>query len=222
MASVTTDAFPIDMRIQNDEYTYTFRPELYTVAAGSYISDSSFGASAALVNTYKNLQLNGETTIPLTGTTNVSASTFGRVRQRDNQVDFDINITLNANVVDPAYTTQELRIKVLDPLSNEPQKYKRGLPEPDINHFLPEFLDVEITNKSNIQIAPTIAQPPQDVILCGRLLDTGVLALTVKSMASPPTSAGLTHAQLSAIWSAVGTQVIFIRVHGSYRALSHP
>ena len=109
-----------------------FRPELFTVAAGSYASNHVYGSGADLVNTY-----NDET---------VRDASHASIRQHDTSVDINLNVVLDLSLADPSFPDgEELRIRTLQPLaSGEPNAYSKKMPLKSVNYRQSLFLDVEI------------------------------------------------------------------------------
>lgn len=208
------------MQIESTADTsYGFRPELFAVAAGSYVSNRSFGAGAAEVGSYSASQLPSGSFV--VGPTTYNVSTTALMRRADNNVDINVNITLNRAITPPDTETGELRIKVLPRTSSEPVRYARTFPEPARNLFLPQFFDVEILRVGvGGNWEPALPNAANHV-LAARLLDDSTLALTdINQTVAPPTTAGLNVSGLDALLGGVNTGPLVISVRGSYRGIT--
>lgn len=201
-----------DRSVQTNISHSGFRPELFTVATGSYASNQVYGSGAALVNDY-----NDET---------VRNSSRASIRQHDRSSDFSLKITLDLSLADPGFVTdEELRIRTLQPLgSGEPGRYLNKLPVKSTNYRQPLFLDVEIINPATgfpFAGFPVIAGAGQ---LQARLLISGELALVVSDLTAgpPPTVTPLTTGDLSPLFGAAAGTQLEISIRGSYRAENHP
>jgi hypothetical protein len=195
-----------------------FRPELFTVANGTYASNAVYGSGTAATSTYINNQLQrGTTTIPLTGTSFVTSTEGCDIRQQDRDVDFTCSVVLDGTT-DPDFSTQELRIRpyVANPIV--PPSHRIPLPLPMKDLPLPLFHDVEIVNKAGVQIAPDATAGQGGVFsLLARLLEDGQLALVVENTVDQPsTSRGLRHDDIDA--GFVADNIIRITVRGTYKA----
>lgn len=197
-----------------------FRPELYTVAAGSYASNEVYGLGAPLVSSYLDIQLSrGTTTVPLIGASGppfVNSTEGCDIRQHDNEVEFVCSVTLDANpATDPDLGTEEIRIRPRPITPNLPSRYIIPLPLPTRGSN-PVFEDVEIQNKSGVQVAPAGVGA---WLLEARLLKDGNLALVKKDVSATGTQqTALTHDDISAAF--VANNVISITVRGKYLAQS--
>lgn len=198
-----------------------FRPELYTVAAGTYASNGVYGVGADLVNSYKNIQLpRGTTTVPLTGASGppfVTSTEGCDIRQHDNEVNFVCSITLDANPsTDPDLNTEELRIRPQRPFYNQPARYMLPFPLP-VRGTQPVFEDVEIQNRTGAQVAPSVGVGAW--VLEARLLVDGTLALAKRNTDTVGTQqTALTHDDIAGAFST--NDVISITMRGKYLAQS--
>jgi len=196
-------------------YNRGFRPELYTVAAGTYASNAVYGVAAAVANSYASVQLaRGTTTIP-NGSGGFVNSTEGcEIRQHGSDVEFLCSITLNGNT-DPDFSAEELRIKPRN-LPGAPGRYKIPLPLPSRFHEDPVFENVEIQNKAGVQIAPDVTAGVGTWLLEARLLKDGTLALLKKDISVLGTQqTALVHNDINAGFAA--DQVINITIRGTYK-----
>ncbi len=194
-----------------------FRPELYTVANGSYTSNVVYGSGAALVNTYLPLQLSrGTTTIPLSGPSFVTSTEGCDHRQSERDVDFVCSVVLNSNSVDPDFGQEELRIRPRPRRIEDPPRYIKALPIALRALPLPLFEDVEIVNKAGVQIAPDSGTTTGTYIIQARLLQDGTLALVLKDLITQ-TSRGLTADDIDAGFIPVDN-IIRIIVSGHYKS----
>ena len=198
----------INRSVKKDICHSGFRPELFTVDAGSYASNQVYGSGLAAANDY-----NTETI------RNVS---IANIRQHDTDVDFSVKITLDLSLADPGFTgNEEIRIRTLQPLAaGEPGSYLKKLPIKSVNYGQPLFLDVEIIDPSTgapfagFPVAAGIGQ------LQARLLISGELALVVVDLTAgpPPVVTPLTADDLAPLFGAgAGTQLL-MSVRGSYRS----
>ena len=206
----TTDI--VDRQVQKAISHGGFRPELFTVATGSYASNHIYGSGAALVNDY-----NTET---------LQHISEAAIRQHDRDVDYNLKILLDLSLANPGFVTdEEIRIRTLQPLaSGEPGRYLQKLPVKDRSYRQPLFLDVEIVDPSTG--APFAGFPAVAGIgqLQARLLISGEMALVVTDLTAgpPPTVTPLTHGDLSPLFGAgAGTQ-LQISVRGTYRGQNQP
>jgi len=189
-----------------------FRPQLFTVATGSYASNPVYGSSAALVNDYNDEIIQG--------------SSRADIRQHDRDVDYNVKIILDLSLADPGFVTdEEIRIRTLQPLTaGQPGRYSNRIPVKDVNYRQPLFLDVEIINPATG--APFAGFPAVAGIgqLQARLLIGGELALVVSNLAAgpPPTTTPLTAGDLSPLFGAAAGTQLQISVRGSYRGQSNP
>ena len=191
-----------------------FRPELFTVAGGSYASNLVYGSGAAMLSSYE----------PQT----VRSMSRSDIRQQDNDVDFSFNVTLDMSLADPGFpATEELRLRTLQPLgASTPGAYLKKLPIKNTNHRQQLFLDVEIINATPgaagagfpFAAFPVVAGVGQ---FQARLLTNGELALvvydpaTVAASATTPLTAGDLPA---ALFGAAAGTVLQISIRGSYRS----
>ena len=188
-----------------------FRPELFTVGAGTYASNHVYGSGIALVNTYTPQSL--------------SSLSRASIRQHDRDVDYSLKITLDLSLADPAFNNEELRIRTLQPLgATDSGAYLKKIPVKSVNYRQPLFLDVEVINPATG--APFAGFPVNAGIgqLQARLLISGELALVVADLTAgpPPTVQPLTALDLAPIFGAgAGTQ-LQISVRGSYRGENSP
>lgn len=203
----------------NGIYNRGFRPELYTVANGTYASNGVYGVGAALANSYLSIQLSrGTTTVPLVGDSFVTSTEGCDIRQHGNNIDFVCSVTLNANpLTDPDFNDEEIRIRPRQPAFDRPPRYGIPLPLPDRNLAEPVFDDVEIQNKSGVQIAPDASAGPGAWLLGARLLKDGTLALIKRDTSVTGTQeSALLHNDINA--GFVADNVISITIRGSYRS----
>ena len=198
----------LNSSIKKDICNSGFRPELFTVDAGSYASNQVYGSGLAAVNDY-----NTET---------IRKSSIANIRQHDSDVDFSIKVVLDLSLSAPGFITgEEIRIRTLQPLaSGEPGAYSRKLPVKSINYGQPLFLDVEIIDPSTG--APFAGFPSAAGIgqLQARLLINGELALVVADLSAgpPPVVTPLTSTDLAPLFGAAAGTKLLISVRGSYRS----
>ncbi len=196
-----------------------FKPLLFTVVNGSYNSNLVFGSGAAQLNSYQMFQLpRGTTTVPFVGPSFVTSTEGCDYQLEEREINFTCSVVLNAQLPDPAFGDEELRIKPFPRLTTEPPQFLKPLPIPLRTAPLPFFDDVEIVNKAGIQIAPDVGSTTGVYILQARLLQDGTLALVLKDITTaPPTVRGFQHDDFD---SAFGTlnEIIRIIIRGSYKA----
>jgi hypothetical protein len=204
-------------RILSDKSVKTgFRPELYTVAAGSYISNPSHGALSESVNSYVNIQIPRGTSSIASSTGGLVNSTEGcEITRKDGKVNFTCSIMLNAQT-DPAYGTEELRIKPRFFGFDQPARYMVGLPVPSQGtNKLPFFSDFEILDKDSVVIAPDLGTGAGVWELRAVLLNDRTLALVLYNQATGNTQP-LTHNNIDAAFG-VADSAIFINIRGEYK-----
>lgn len=193
--------------VQNDISHTGFRPQLYTVVGGSYASNSVYGSGAALVHDYN--------------TEIIQSASRSSIRQHDTQVEYDIKIILDLHQADPAFDTEEVRIRTLQPLiAGEPGCYLTRLPIKPTNYRQPLFLDVEIVNPATGK--PFAGFPATAGVgqLQARLLINGDMALVTTNLAAgpPPTVTPLTGNDFDVLFGAAAGTELEISVRGSYRS----
>lgn len=196
-----------------------FSPELFTVVAGSYASNAVYGLGAAATNSYLSIQLpRGTTTVPLVGGSGppfVTSTNGCDIRQHDNEVDFICSVVLTGTT-DPAFGSDELRIRPRTTTLADPARYRRGMPLAQHSAQI-VFDEVEIQNKAGTQIAPDATAGGGTWLLQARLLKDGTIAL-VKS------NVGIVGTQQTALKASeinagfVANNVINITVRGKYLA----
>lgn len=194
-----------DLKIESQITHRGLRPQLFAVAAGSYTSNAVYGSGA--------VEIAGSSTA-YDGVMNSDLSTIS-IRQHDTDVVFNVQITLDGSVANPVVDAGEVRIRTLQPLvSTDLYKYSRVLPVPDVNYPLPLFEEVEVLDENGVNLLPSITNG----LLQVRLLYGGQLALVQQDLSAgpPPTSAGLTTAQLGGLFGVVN-RVIRIIIRGRYR-----
>jgi len=184
-----------------------FRPQLFTVVGGSYVSNPPvYGSGATLLNDY-----NDEI---------ISTKSFAKIRKEDTNVEFNIKIVIDLSLVDPAHpATEELRIRTSQPLaSGEPARYRNALPVPSSKFNLPLFNDIEfIDSTTGLQLA-TGAIPAGKIQ--ARMLYGGELALIVTDFSAgpPPTVTPMDAGDLAAAFGAAAGTELIISIRGTYRA----
>lgn len=189
-----------------------FRPEMFTVANGSYVSNAAYGSGAAAANSYSSIQIaRGSTAIPLVGTALVSSSEGCNIRVDGNEVEFVCNVVLNA-AVDPAFGTEEVRIKARTPTLGVTRTYT-SFPLASTKFPSPVFDDVQIVSKLNAAVAPDTNVAGDDLRIQARLLHDGSLALVLNNQTTPAVR-GLQHDDFNAGFGA--NAVIFVTVRGKY------
>ena len=199
-----------------------FRPELYTVANSSYALNAVYSVGAPLVNSYLNVQIpRGTSTVVLdTGPPPVFVnSTEGcNIRQQDRDVDFMISVCLDGNpLTKPNFGDEELRLRPQKTPLNRPLRYRVPLPLSKRDQTSPTFNDVEIINKTGVQIAPNASAGAGACVLGARLLRDGLIALTKKDLLL----VGIQETALRASDINAGfttDNVIFITLRGNYKA----
>lgn len=189
-----------DLKLQSDVSYSGFRPQLFTVAAGSYASDATYGSNTDPTGDYSSVAIVSES--------------IAKTRVDDNQVDFDVQISLDATAADPAATGgDELRIRVVPRVAGEPQRYRQGLPPSKTPLTLPLFTDVDVILKSTGATSGTLTG-----LLEARLLYGNELALVARdTTATPPAHDALTATSLSALFGQQAADSILITVRGQYR-----
>lgn len=206
----------------NGIYNRGFRPELYTVADGTYASNAVYGVGETLLNSYLSVQIpRGTSTVPLIGASGppfVSSTEGCSIRQNGRDVDFVCSVVLDGNPsTEPAYGNEELRIRPQRFDFTQPARYMRPLPLSDRNLDEPNFDSVEILNKSGVQIAPDATAGAGAWLLEARLLKDGTLALVKKDISLIGTQqTALRHSDIDAGFTS--NDVISITIRGSYRA----
>lgn len=203
----TSNNTSIDRGVQNNIAHTGFRPQLFTVASGSYASNQVYGSGAALVNDYN--------------TEIIQDASRAAIRQHDNNVEYNVKVVLDLSLANPGFVTgEEVRIRTLQPLaSTEPGRYLTRLPKKDVNYRQPLFLDVEIINPATgapFAGFPSVAGAGQ---LQARLMMNGDLALVVTDLTAgpPPTVTPITAGDLAALFGAAAGTRLQIDVRGSYR-----
>lgn len=211
MSTAVTDNVQ-DRQVMNSIVQSGFRPQLFLVAAGSYASGPSYGSGAASTGNY-------DSQTPPVTIRNSSSSilqTRAHIRQQDNNINFDITLTLDATQANPfgGQNTDEVRIRVLPLSTGESTRYNNPLKVNDPLYGLPLFLNVEIVNQAGVDQLPSAV----NTVLQARLLLGGELALVQQNQtAAPPTTAALTAAQLGARLGGVGGTELRIHVRGEYK-----
>jgi len=211
---------PFNQKATADSVTQGgFRPLLYTVAAGSYTSNIVYGSGAAELNNYDTFQLpRGSTTVPLIGVAYVTSTEGCDFRLESRKVNFTCSVVLNAQLADPTFGDEELRIKPRPRDADDPPQYLKPLPIPLRTAPLPLFEDVEIVNKFEVQVAPDSGAGTGTYQLQARLLQDGHLALVLKDLTTiPPTVRGFQHNDIDSLFDT-SDEVIRIRIRGSYKA----
>lgn len=190
-----------------------FRPELYTVASGTYASNSVHGLGAPVINSYTNIQLARGVGPPF-----ITSVEGCDIRQHGQSVDFTCSITLDGNpLTEPDFSNQELRIRPRRARFDQPGRYGISLPLAKRGTDGPVFKGVEIINKDGVQIAPGSKAGPGAWLLEAKLLIDGSIALLKRNI-------GILGTQVTALRHAdiddgfVMNQVIAITVYGSYMA----
>lgn len=196
-----------------------FRPLLFTVANGSYVSNIVFGSGATEVNNYETYQLpRGTTYVPLTINSYVTSTEGCDFQMTGQKVNFICSVVLNAQLIDPGFGTEELRIRPYPRSDIEPAQYLKPLPVPLRTALLPLFEDVEIVNKLGVQVSPDSGTVAGVYDLQARLLQDGQLALVLKDITTtPPTVRGLQSADINNLFGTAD-EIIRITIRGCYRA----
>lgn len=162
-----------------------FRPELFTVPAGTYDSNLSYGAGTPATHSFVQLGLqlpSGTTTFPLTANPSgvtIQSKSDALFTKRDSSVTFTIAITINTNPAVPGGVAgdEELRIRTLQPFPPSPLvpgRYLQTLPLQE-RTIEPLFWDVSMTNKNGVPIVP--AAFGVNTVIAARLLDDQTIAL---------------------------------------------
>jgi len=210
--------------VENGVFSGGFKPELYSVANGSYNSNARFGPSSPLLTSYLINELpRSTTTVPLgvTGPPFVTSATGCDYSMQANKVEFVCNVTLGG--ADPDYTdNEELRIRPARRINFNRAVGQRGLPAPDSKFSPPLFDDVEIVNKAGAEAAPDPGSPAGEYQIQARLLLNGELALVLKDVAGgpPPIIRGLQNGDIDGSFAV--DNVISITVRGTYRCAGMP
>lgn len=194
MSTAITESF--DRSVEGPVVPGGFRVQLYTVAAGAYVGDASYGVSAAAAETYSSDITTGQ----------------GRFQRTGKVATFNVELTLDTSGADPITTgTGELRIRVLPAAGSEPGRYSRGLPRGVTND---SFVSVEVVDTTTGQTPAGYATAG---VLSTRLLDDGSLALVVTPdvTAAPPAPVALTAAAVTPSFGGTATNFT-IRVNGTY------
>lgn len=197
-----------------------FRPELYTVENGTYVSNSSYGAEAPLTNSYLSNQLKkGTTVIPLIGAAGppfVKSTEGCEIRQNGRDVDFSVSVCLNGNT-DPNFGNEELRIKPRQRTFDQPPRYSIPFPLPCNELPTPTFKVAEILNKAGSPVAPDSGVATGTWVLGARILRDGTMALTKTNIdVAGSNEFPLLHADIDEGFTA--DNVIFVNVRGTYKA----
>lgn len=187
-----------------------YRPQLYTVAGGSYVSNAVYSSGATEVNNYENETLRRNS--------NPLARTTGSIRKHGKNVDFSVEVALNCDLANPGFgATEELRIRVLPLSTGDPFRYGRGLPISDPLYGLPLFTEVEVVD------ADTGLVPGAFGALAGqlqaRLLKGGDLALVSNDLGQggiPATVTALNAGDIAGLFGGT-INLLRISVRGSYR-----
>lgn len=196
------------------------RPELYTVATGSYATVQDpptslvHAPSAASVDTYLPVQLQSILHYAVTGKI----------------VHVQGSIVLDQSGADPVDTsTDEIRVRTQVPSATEPGAWGGNLPLPAYGAGSSEpLLTVELYDENDTRQdgAPIVDQTSGTGPLAARILADGTLALlevrnssaaTTSIAIAPVVTFPLTDARLTAMlaWSRTSGEARFI-VHGSY------
>lgn len=201
-----------DRQVQKSVSHRGFRPQLFTVAAGSYASNHIYGSGAALVNDYDTEQL--------------QTLSEASIRQHDRDVDYNIKLLLDLSLADPGFAAgEEVRVRTFQPLgTTEPGSYLKKLPVKDSRYRQPLFLDVEFVNPATgapFAGFPVAAGAGQ---LQARLLISGELAFAVTDLTAgpPPTVTPLTAADLAPLFGAAAGTQMQISIRGTYRGQNQP
>lgn len=183
-----------------------FRSELFTVAAGSYAANQSYGSGAVSTGSLASVS---------------TSDSQCKIRKQDADVDFSIDVVLDTTAAAPGLSAgDELRVRSLRPVgSNNPARYSAVLPVPDRKFGLPLILDVEVVNELGLAPSgfPSVAGVGQ---LQARLLHGGELALVVRDGQSGPSAVTtpLTFGDVSPLFGQ--DESVIIRVRGTYRGIS--
>lgn len=183
-------------------------PNVHTVAAGSYAADLSYGSGAAQVNTYSSVV--------------VANTSSAAIRQSDNDVTFNVQITIDTSVAAPFVAAGgELRFVPTLVAPNSSFSWARALPVSDNSFGLPLITNVEfnVVDTAAGTVAPALAGVVVGV-LQARLLYGGELALVAFNPATGLTTA-ITDTNITALFATPTTQLV-LSVSGSYRGQSQP
>jgi hypothetical protein len=206
MTTTTTEIFDrsVEGAISND----TIRPQLFTVGAGSYVSNAVYGSGIAAVNNYD--------TVTLRGSSSPYTQSKVDVRQHDHDVFFSMAITLDTTVAAPFTGTNEVRIRTQPITLSEPNRYLKTLPAPDTAYGQPLFETVEVlVIDTTGAAAPVHLAALASTELRARFLHGGELALVQEGAPAVP----ITAANLTTAFAAANT-ALRISVSGHYRAVS--
>jgi hypothetical protein len=204
--------------VQNDIQQSGFRPQLFLVAGGSYISNAGYGSGAASTGTYD------DQTPPVTvrNSGNGLCQTRAHIRQQDNDIDFEIAICLDANQAADPFANQasdEVRIRVLPLVTSpaEPARYLNPLKPTDRQYGLPLFLDIEAVDQLGNPLLPVGGT---NRVLQARFLYGGQLALVQQDLSAgpPPTTSPLLASQLGPLLVMMGAgALVRLHVRGQYK-----
>lgn len=210
------------IRIHQSSDHRGFNPELYTVAAGSFADNAAHSPVEPAVNTYAPFQLSrGVTTIPL-GSGFVSSKQGCNIRQRGNEVEFDLSICLDGNSTPGFAVDEELRIRPLQNWITRLLAQRNPLPIPQKPNTSVRLDGVEIVDKDGVQVAPRAAGGSGSWLLSARVLLNGAIALTkldpgaVTLPGSPVSELPLVAEDIAAALTT--DNVVVINIHGSYLA----
>lgn len=157
---------------QPDILEYTYRPEVYFVAAGSYAS-TNFGAGAAPIESGGVVETYNAATLRVADDTADLPASKVAVSKIHKQVQFQGIIAIDGTIANPyAATVGEIRITAVPPLTSQPIQWARKLPAPAPGFPLPLF-DAYLVGPDGTTLLPTVANSALKV----RVLPTGDLAL---------------------------------------------
>lgn len=198
-----------DRSVEDTSINSTFRPDLFVVPGGSYASNVVYGSGVeALSPSYNGV------TVRLS--TNSLGQTEGYIRQNDKISNFELQVVLDTSLPDPwPQSTNELRIRTLPPLSNEPaSRYNKILIPED---GLPLIQNVEILDQNGRNLLPQA-----NSILQARYLFGSELALIRKNLLVPNTVVPVLTSDLSPFFGSETVTSVRIIIRASYLSVPNP
>lgn len=214
----TTTTVSSDFEVNLSTSNSGFRPSLNAYTGGAYAANALHGAAQTLFPTTGNWN-----TVTLRGNTSSLNPSRALVRKQGKQVDFMVQLTLDATAADPGIPVRgadadELRIAVAPVAANEPGSYNLGLPVAQ-QFSQPLFDSVEIidnvTGNTPAALAATVIGSLQ-----ARLLVDGTLALVRQDTVTGLVTSPLLNSDIAGIFGGAAT--ITLTVRGSYRAQGPP
>ena len=206
----TSTNLVFDRKVANTVSHTGFRPQLFSVASGSYASSATYGSGAALIDNYS--------------TVTIQDKSKANIRQQDRDTDFHLKLTLDLEQADPSTPPEngpsELRLRTLQPLAvGEPAAYLKRLSINARAFNLPLFLDIEIIDP--VTGAPPAGFPASAGVgqFQARFLHGGELALIVTDISTGPPApvTPLTTADLTPLFGGAPGDELLISVRGTYR-----